>query len=237
MNSSLEESLIKFHQVTKKFGANTLIQNVSFSLKKNTLTTLIGPNGAGKTTIVRLMLGLDRPTRGEIFIDPKMKIGYVPQKLYPNFDLPITVQNFLDLFAPNSLNIKIKEIYDFIDLAKIKNQDISNLSGGEFQKLVLASTILNLPDLVVLDEPIQSLDVTSQQEFYHIINYIIKNHNITVFMISHDLFTVMKNSDQVICLNGHICCSGVPDQLTPNSDFSKVLSSLGFYAHNHDHKH
>ncbi|MFY9589198.1 ATP-binding cassette domain-containing protein [Rickettsia endosymbiont of Halotydeus destructor] len=233
----MENHLIEFRNVSKKFGNKLPIHNISFTIKKNNITTLIGPNGAGKTSIVRLMLGLDKPTSGEIIINSKLKIGYVPQKFNPAIDLPITVKNFLDLLAPNNKNNKLKELVTFINLDKLKDSDISELSGGQFQKLVLAAAILSEPNLIILDEPIQSLDVASQQEFYQIINHIKKNLDITVFMISHDLFTVMKNSDQVICLNGHICCSGVPNELTPNSDFSNVLSSLGFYTHHHDHKH
>lgn len=233
----MQESIIEFHNVSKKFGKKLPINNVSFTVKRNNITTLIGPNGAGKTTIVRLMLGLEKPTSGKIVTDPKLKIGYVPQKFTLSSDLPITVGKFLDLLAPNNLENDIKEIHSFIDLEHLKNQEISTLSGGQFQKIVLASSLLNKPDLIILDEPLQSLDVTSQQEFYQLINLLRKKLNITIFMISHDLFTVIKNSDQVICLNGHICCSGTPNAITPNSDFSNALSSLGFYTHHHDHKH
>lgn len=231
------QPIIEFHNVSKKFGNKLPINNISFTVKKNNITTLIGPNGAGKTTIVRLMLGLEKPTSGEIIIDPRLKIGYVPQKFNLSSDLPITVKKFLDLLAPNNLANDIKEIHSFIDLERLKDQEISTLSGGQFQKIVLASSLLSKPDLIILDEPLQSLDVTSQQEFYQLISLIRKKLDITVFMISHDLFTVIKNSDQVICLNGHICCTGTPNAITPNSDFSNALSSLGFYTHHHDHKH
>ncbi|WP_341791664.1 metal ABC transporter ATP-binding protein [Rickettsia endosymbiont of Gonocerus acuteangulatus] len=231
------QPIIEFHNVSKKFGNKLPINNVSFTVKKNNITTLIGPNGAGKTTIVRLMLGLEKPTSGEVIINPKLKIGYVPQKFNLSSDLPITVKKFLDLLAPNNITNDIKEIHSFIDLERLKDQEISTLSGGQFQKIVLASSLLSKPDLIILDEPLQSLDVTSQQEFYQLISLTRKKLDITVFMISHDLFTVIKNSDQVICLNGHICCTGTPNAITPNSDFSNALSSLGFYTHHHDHKH
>lgn len=233
----MESPVIEFRNVSKKFGSKLPINNISFSVKKNNVTTLIGPNGAGKTTVVRLMLGLEKPTSGEIIIDPKLKISYVPQKFDLSLDLPITVKKFLDLLIPNNLNYDIKEINSFIDLENLQDQEVSKLSGGQFQKIILASSLLSKPDLIILDEPVQSLDVTSQQEFYHLINLVRKKLKITIFMISHDLFTVIKNSDQVICLNGHICCTGTPNAITPNSDFSNALSSLGFYTHHHDHKH
>lgn len=229
--------LVEFNNVSKKFGKNSPINNVSFSIRKGEITALIGPNGAGKTTIARLMLGLETPSIGNIIIDPSLKIGYVPQKLDFALSLPITAEKFLYLLAGHNISKDRQDLFNFIDFASYNHNDISELSGGQFQKLILIATLLNNPDLIILDEPTQSLDVASQQEFYRIINQIKTNLNITIFMISHDLFTVMKNSDQVICLNGHICCSGKPNDLEHDQDFIKSLSSIGFYIHHHDHKH
>lgn len=240
--SDQEISLIEFRNVSKYFGQKVLLENISFSVNSGNITTLIGPNGAGKTTIAKLILGLERPSSGEIIIKPNLKIGYVPQKLNFGTDLPITVESFLQLLVPKQPKLYAdnnveKEIGSLIDLDNLRKQDISSLSGGQFQKLILTATLLNNPDLIILDEPTQSLDVTSQQEFYQAINEIKKKLKITIFMISHDLFTVMKNSDQVICLNKHVCCSGKPNDLTNNQDFLDTLSSIGFYIHHHDHKH
>lgn len=232
-----ESLLIKFSNVSKRFGTSTPLSNVSFTVKKGEVTTLIGPNGAGKTTIARLILGLDRPSAGTIDIHTNLKIEYVPQKLDFAINLPITAEKFLYLLTTNKAQENWQELFDFVKLENYKDQDISELSGGQFQKLILAATLLNNPDLIILDEPTQSLDATSQQEFYQLITQIKKRFNITIFMISHDLFTVIKNSDQVICLNGHICCSGKPNELAQNPDFLTALSSIGFYIHNHDHKH
>ncbi len=244
ISHSEDSVLIKFSNVSKHFGVKTPITNVSFTVKKGEVTTLIGPNGAGKTTIARLMLGLESPSTGTITIPSNLKIGYVPQKLAPKLDFsanfPITAEKFLSSLTTNSTNYSKntwQELFDFVKLDNYKNQDISELSGGQFQKLILAATLLNKPDLIILDEPTQSLDVTSQQEFYQIINQIKKSLDITIFMISHDLFTVIKNSDQVICLNGHICCSGKPNDLTQNQEFLKTLSAIGLYTHQHDHTH
>lgn len=230
-------NLVEFINVSKSFGQKSLLSEISFAVKKYEITTLIGPNGAGKTTVARLMLGLDKATSGHIIIAPDLKIGYVPQKLDLSLDLPITAEKFFNLLAKNYNSDDYKNIKNFIDIDKYKYHEISSLSGGEFQKLFLAATLLNNPDLIILDEPIQFLDVTSQQEFYRIINKIRREFKLTVFMISHDLFTVMKNSDQVICINGHICCSGKPNDVTQNKEFLSTLSSIGFYTHHHDHKH
>ncbi len=230
-------TLVEFCNVSKRFGNKSLIDNVSFSIKKGDLTTLIGPNGAGKTTIAKLILGLEPISSGKILISPNLKIGYVPQKLNFSSAMPITVQSFLNLLAPTASNIRPPSLINFSDFNNLKDKDISKLSGGQFQKLMLTATLLNNPDFLILDEPTQSLDVTSQQEFYRLIERIRNDLQITIFMISHDLFTVMRNSDQVICLNGHICCSGRPRELTNNQDFIDTLSMIGLYVHHHDHKH
>lgn len=229
--------LVEFSNVSKRFGSKSLIDNVSFSINKGDLTTLIGPNGAGKTTIAKIILGLQQVSSGKVIIRPNLKIGYVPQKLDFNLSMPINVQTFLALLAPAPVNLLHYHLINFCDFDRLKDKDISNLSGGQFQKLMLTATLLNDPDFLILDEPTQSLDATSQQEFYRLIEKIKNILQITIFMISHDLFTVMKNSDQVICLNGHICCSGPPNDLTKNQEFIDSLSSIGLYVHHHDHSH
>ena len=166
-----------------------------------------------------------------------IKIGYVPQKLDFSFNIPMTAKGLLKTLAPDGIDYNLINLEEFTGYNKIKNKDISNISGGELQKLLLVGTLMSKPDLLILDEPTQFLDVTSQQEFYQILRELKEKLEITIFMISHDLFTVMKNSDQVICLNGHVCCSGKPTDLDTNSDFKNALSEIGVYVHNHDHKH
>lgn len=230
--------VVIFQDVSKKFGSHSLIDNVSFEVESGSLTTLIGPNGAGKTTIARLMLGLEKPTSGNITTASGLKFGYVPQKLDFNQSLPLTSEAFVKLIAPAySCRAPLDSATSLIDIESIKDKDISTLSGGQFQKLLLTATLLSKPDVLILDEPLQSLDAGSQQEFYRVIDSMIKQHNTTVFMISHDLFTVMRNSHQVICLNRHICCSGKPGDLNNKQEFIDALSVIGVYSHHHDHKH
>ncbi len=230
-------NVVAFHAVCKKLATKHLLEDVSFSIQRGQLTTLIGPNGAGKTTIAKLILGLETPTNGKIIIDRKLKIGYVPQKLRFSQSIPITAGKFLSLLARNSNTENYPEIIEFIDFNSLKNKDVAELSGGQLQKLALAAALLNQPDFIILDEPTQSLDISSQQRFYKLIEEIKTRLQLTIFIISHDLFTVMKNSDQVICLNGHVCCSGKPSDIAGNQDFIKALSSIGFYTHQHDHQH
>ncbi len=230
--------LVEFKSLSKSFKNNKLVENVSFKLKKGEITTLIGQNGAGKTTLTKMLLGLEGYDSGEIHIKENINIGYVPQNLDLNFDMPIRSKELLKRLANVSyIDYDSFILKDFLDFRKIKNEDLSNISRGQLQKLILAGTLMQKPDLIVLDEPTQYLDVQSQQEFYLILKHLKEKHGITIFMVSHDLFTVMKNSDQVICLNKHVCCSGKPVDIKDNNIFKNALSEIGVYIHNHDHKH
>lgn len=230
-------TLVEFKSLSKSFHKKVLVDNISFKLNKGEITTLIGQNGVGKTTLAKIILGKEKYNSGELFIKPNIKIGYVPQKLDFSFNIPMTAKGLLKTLAPDGIDYNLINLEEFTGYNKIKNKDISNISGGELQKLLLVGTLMSKPDLLILDEPTQFLDVTSRQEFYQILRELKEKLEITIFMISHDLFTVMKNSDQVICLNGHVCCSGKPTDLDTNSDFKNALSEIGVYVHNHDHKH
>jgi zinc transport system ATP-binding protein len=230
-------TLVEFQSVSKIFGKKTLLDGVSFKLIKGQITTLIGQNGAGKTTIAKMIIGLEKPTSGNIIIKDKINIGYVPQKLDFAFNMPVTCRGLLEMLSTSGVDNEIFELTGFLDYQGIKDKDISAISAGQLQKLLLAGTLMNKPDLVILDEPIQFLDVASQQQFYKVITGIKEKIGLTVFMISHDLFTVMRNSDQVICINGHVCCSGKPTDLNENVDFKNALSEIGVYLHSHDHDH
>lgn len=233
------QTLIELKSLSKSFGGNLLVDNVSFKLNKGEITTLVGQNGTGKTTLAKIILGLEKYNKGELIIKDGLKIGYVPQKLDFGFSMPLTAKDLLKLLAPgkNIEEVADFELINFINYKKIKNRDISKISGGELQKLMLAGTLMNKPDLIILDEPTQFLDVTSQQNFYLLLKSLKEKLGLTIFMISHDLFTVMKNSDQVLCINKHICCSGKPTELDSDANLKNALSEIGVYIHNHDHKH
>jgi zinc transport system ATP-binding protein len=230
-------TLVELKSLSKKFGNNLLLENVSFKLNKGEITTLIGQNGAGKTTLARIILQLESYDSGKLNLAKNLRMGYVPQKLDLSFNMPMTSQILLKTLSGKRNLKQDSSLAHFFDFEQIKNHDLSKLSGGQLQKLVLAGTIMSNPDLLILDEPTQFLDLASQQEFYRILSRLKTERGITVFIISHDLFTVMKNSDQVICLNGHVCCSGKPAEIDSNLDFKNALSEIGVYIHHHDHKH
>lgn len=228
--------VVKFSNVSKKIQNLTLLDNVSFDIMPGEITTLIGQNGAGKTTIAKMILNLDKPDTGDIILQSNIKIGYIPQKLDFSFNMPMTCRVLLKILVGGKIDKNIIDLDLFVDYIKIKNKDISEISGGQLQKLLLVGALLAKPDLLILDEPTQFLDVTSQQKFYHILNIFKERFKTTIFMISHDLFTVMKKSDQVICLNKHVCCSGKPSSLQGN-ELQNMLSEIGIYVHHHDHNH
>lgn len=229
--------LVEIKNLSKKFNDNILLDDISFKLNKGEVTTLIGQNGAGKTTIAKIILGLETYDSGNLYIADQITIGYVPQILDLSFNMPITVCYIIELLAGKKNYSKALLMECFPEFEQLKNKDLAQISGGQLQKLLLAGTIISQPELIILDEPTQFLDVTSQQEFYALIGKIKTRLGITVFMISHDLFTVMKNSDQVICLNKHVCCTGKPAELYDDDNFKHALSEIGFYVHHHDHKH
>ncbi|NRB11521.1 MAG: metal ABC transporter ATP-binding protein [Rickettsiaceae bacterium] len=232
-----KDILVEFKSVSKHFDNRTLLDNINFTLTKGEITTLIGQNGVGKTTIARIILGLEEVAKGQVILRDNLKIGYVPQKLDFFFNMPLTCEGLMDMLAVNKLSNEVLSLTKFINYEKIRKTDIAKISSGQLQRLLLSGVIMDKPDLLILDEPTQFLDVNSQQEFYSILNELKKKLGMTIFMISHDLFTVMKNTDHVICLNGHVCCSGRPTELNKNVDFKNALSEIGVYIHNHDHRH
>lgn len=226
------EKFISFDNVSHSYESRLVIDQVCFSLEPKTVTTLVGPNGAGKTTIAKLLLGIEIPKKGSIH-KADIKTAYAPQDIKFNSNLPIMTMNFLKYMAPEyKLSPLCKDILDFMHFDKIKTQDVSSLSGGQRQRLLLACAMLKSADLFVLDEPTQALDISSQEEFYSLLDKMRIIMKSTIFIISHDLFNVMKKSDQVLCLNHHICCQG-----SPTHTVIKGIESLGFYSHHHDHKH
>lgn len=233
--------LIILKNVYVNFSNRSILSNISFSLIPNHIITLIGPNGAGKSTLIRVILGLIRPNSGNIIRSPNISIGYVPQKLYLNNLLPITVERFMRLSKKKN-NVNILKILKRVKAESLKHYPLQKLSGGEMQRILLARALLNNPNLLVLDEPVQGVDVMGQLDLYELINQIRSEIQCSILMVSHDLNFVMAKTDYVICLNKHICCSGTPKVLLKNLEFIslfglKRIKELAIYQHNHDHIH
>lgn len=218
-----------------------LVRGVTMIVEPGEIVTLIGPNGSGKSTTAKMALGVLEPDEGSAHQHNNLKIGYVPQKLSIDWTLPLTVQRFMRLTS----QIEQNEIESALDLTRtlhLSNSEVRTLSGGEFQRVLLARAIACNPDLLVLDEPVQGVDFNGETELYELIRNIREELHCGILLISHDLHVVMAATDRVICLNGHVCCSGTPSSVATSPEYkalfgARVASELAIYQHNHDHEH
>ncbi len=229
-----ELKLFQLNNVSFQKERNRIVDKISFSLEKNQLATIIGPNGAGKTTILKLIIGSINPTSGNVWKYKKLKIGYVPQKLNLSSFLPIRVSEFLTL---NKLTID-KELVELIKIESLLNHSFSNLSGGELQRVLLARSLAIKPNLLILDEPDQNLDLMGQNEFFDLIERVHKKYNLATLIVSHNLNMVMAKTTKVYCINKHICCAGKPEVIKNDPKFTEIFGKkLAIYEHQHNHKH
>ena len=238
---SPETCLVELCGISKSFGSKNIVSNVSFSVHRGQIVTLIGPNGAGKSTVMRLALSLLKPDEGKVILAKNIIIGYMPQNINIDASLPLSVLEFLNL-RPKTTREECKKALESVGAIHCLLSPIQAVSGGEMQRILLARAILGKPDLLVLDEPVQGVDINGQESIYRIISDLKDNLNCGVLMISHDLHLVMSGTDHVICLNNHICCSGMPSQIQDAPEYRALLGSAvgkGFslYKHNHDHHH
>jgi zinc transport system ATP-binding protein len=217
-----------------------ILDAVSLELRQDEIVTLIGPNGAGKTSLVRILLGLKKASCGEIYTRPGIKIGYVPQKLHIDPVLPLRVRDFL-LTAGRFDQASLIRALEEVGMQHLLTTAVQALSGGELQRVLLARALLHQPDVLVLDEPAQGVDIIGQQALYQTIKHIRERHACGILMVSHDLHLVMASADQVICLNKHICCTGHPDDVSAHPEYLKIfgqaMEGLAPYSHHHDHSH
>ncbi len=239
------ELLAESEDVDFYIADRRIIESVSAQIHRREILTLIGPNGSGKTTFIRLLLGLIEPSSGTVKRKRGLTIGYVPQKLHIEPSLPLTVGRFLKFGVSRGPNRQIGQrvkVLEEVGAPNLMNSSIHNLSGGELQRVMLARALLRDPDLLVLDEPVQGVDVTGQAEIYDLITRIRDQRGCGIVMVSHDLHLVMASTDTVICLNHHVCCAGQPEAVTRDPAFSdifgaEVAAKLTVYHHRHDHVH
>ena len=241
MTPAARDVLVEGRNLTVQLGGREILRNVSLSVRRGEVITLIGPNGAGKSTLVRVVLGLLKPNSGTILRRPNIRVGYMPQQLTLDRDLPMTVWRFLKLSGVSARD-RLSEVLEEVGAAYTANQAVQELSGGEFQRVLLARALLRRPDLLVLDEPVRSVDVTGQAELYDLIGKLRYSYGCGVFMVSHDLHLVMAATDEVICLNQHVCCAGTPESVSRHPEYfalfgPAIAQSLAVYTHAHDHSH
>ena len=238
---SIEKNiLVKLNNAGFKQNQKWLVKGVSLQVEKGKIVTLIGPNGSGKSTTAKIALGLFKNIEGEVEKYTN-NIGYVPQKISIDWTLPLRVKDFM-LLTENLRDDTVDEALSMTGVSHLKDKNLGNLSGGEFQRVLLARAISKKPELLVLDEPVQGVDFTGEIALYELIKKISEKLNCGILLISHDLHTVMSATDHVVCLNGHVCCSGTPIAVAKNNEYKALFGeqaaqTLSIYEHKHDHVH
>jgi len=233
--------LLNARDISLQYNQRQVLQNISLTLNTRQIVTLIGPNGAGKTSLVKIVLGLVPPTSGEIERLEGIRIGYMPQRLQVDQSMPVSVSRFLSLGA-NARADRIDDALKEVGASVLKDSQLFALSGGELQRVLLARALIQEPQLLVLDEPAQGVDVNGQAELYRLIADIRDRHGCGILLVSHDLHLVMSATDEVICLNQHVCCHGHPEQVSNDPAYlelfgKKDAETLAVYTHHHNHSH
>ena len=239
MSSNLN-ILVKLNNTGLCINDKWLVKGVSLQVEKGKIVTLIGPNGSGKSTTAKIALGIYKKIDGSVE-KYTTKIGYVPQKISIDWTLPLRVNDFM-LLTDSISNDSIDEALSLTGVIHLKDKNLGDLSGGEFQRVLLARAISKKPELLVLDEPVQGVDYTGEIALYELIKKISDKLNCGILLISHDLHTVMTATDHVVCLNGHVCCSGSPIDVAKNNEYKALFGEqasqiLSRYEHRHDHVH
>lgn len=234
-------ALVTLDGIGLRFGAEPVLTDVNLALEPGRIVTLIGPNGSGKTTLVRLTLGLLQPGTGRVWRKPSLRIGYVPQRVDLDDTFPLTVARYLKL-ARQVDGAAIGKALSEVGAAHVADRPLQRLSGGELRRVLLARALLGKPDLLVLDEPAAGVDVTGQTELYDLIRRTRDRLGCGVLLVSHDLHLVMAATDEVICLNHHICCRGAPEAVSRHPEYlslfgAEAAGAFALYHHSHDHRH
>jgi zinc transport system ATP-binding protein len=231
------KTIVKVSHVAFSIGRTEILADINLKVNKGDVVTIIGPNGAGKSTLLRIILGLIKPTSGEALIREKTTIGYMPQKLTLDPSLPITVDYFLRL-SSQKIKLSVEDALDSVGATRLQNASMHDLSGGEFQRVLLARAIMSLPDLLVLDEPVQGVDISGQQALYELLAQIRKRWGCAMVIVSHDMHMVFSASDQVVCLNKHVCCQGRPEAIIKDPEYKSLFGPVvAPYKHDHSHDH
>jgi len=235
------QPLLQMSNVDLIIGQKLLLQQINLSISKGEILTVIGPNGAGKTTLLRVALGLLKPSTGAVQKASGLNIGYMPQRLHIDPTFPLTVKRLLSLACQGDPT-PIIPLLEEVGAAHVYDSSMQTLSGGELQRVLLARALMREPDLLVLDEPVQGVDVHGQVELYQLISRIRDQRGCAVLMVSHDLHLVMAATDQVLCLNQHICCSGTPESVSNHPAFAELfgpgaVQHMAVYVHDQNHHH
>ncbi len=234
-------ALIKTHDLSLAYGSRTVLHDVNIAISRGEIVTIVGPNGSGKSSLLRALIGAIKPAQGNVVRADGLRIGYVPQSLSIDSTLPLTVARFLNLPARVSADVARAALID-AGVPELAERQLGALSGGQFQRVLLARALLQSPDILILDEATQGLDQPGAARFYQQIEAVRQSRGCAVLMVSHDLHVVMAASDRVLCLNGHVCCEGTPEVVADAPEYRALFGTgtqgaLALYRHDHDHDH
>ena len=237
----MSDALITLNNISLSHNGKNVLDDVSFKLHEGEFITLIGPNGAGKSSLIKVLLGVIKQDSGDITYTDNIRLGYTPQTFSANPFIPISVKDFLSLNQKLDSEFMLKT-FELTGVKDLLKSPLKNLSGGELQKVLLTRALLNKPNVLILDEPAQNLDVDGQMQLYKLIQDIHQQQNCAVLMVSHDLHRVMKESTQVLCLYHHICCEGLPESILKDEKFNDLFADqindlMATYEHHHNHHH
>ncbi len=236
-----KDTLVALNNAGLSISNKWLVREVTMSVRAGEIVTLIGPNGSGKSTTAKMALGIMAPSEGDVYRKEDARISYVPQRLSIDWTMPLRVDRFISL-TRFSTKKEIKKVLSMTETEHLCDAEVRTLSGGEFQRVLLARAIACSPQFLVLDEPVQGVDFNGEIALYKLIEKIRNELNCGIILISHDLHVVMSSTDRVICLNGHVCCSGTPAVVATEPEFralfgDRAANELAFYKHHHDHEH
>ncbi len=235
------DALISARSLELARGGRAILQGIDIDIRAGEIVTVIGPNGAGKTTLVRVLLGLETPDAGAIVRKEGLAVGYAPQRFDVDRAIPLTVARFVSMGRRASAE-QIARVLGHVGAGALAERQLSELSGGELQRVILARALIREPALLVLDEPVRGVDYAGEAELYTLISRLRSENGFGVLLVSHDLHVVMAQSDRVICLNRHVCCSGVPESVAQHPEYARLFGpqaarAFGLYHHQHDHRH
>lgn len=238
----MNEMLVTLQNIQLTIEQRPVLRDIYLQVARGEIVTLIGPNGSGKSSLVKIVVGLLKASTGQRQLAPQLRMGYMPQSLKLDKSLPLTVRHFLQLSRTKPSPIELLIALNDVGAEPLLEQSVHTLSGGEWQRVLLARALLQKPDLLVLDEPMQGVDLTGQEELYNLIALLPQKYQCGVLMVSHDLHLVMAATDRVICLNSHICCQGHPESVTNHPEYLRLFGvqgskGLAVYSHHHDHQH
>ncbi len=234
-------SLIQAIDLAVDYAQAAVLNDINFHISAGEIVTIVGPNGSGKSTLIRALLGVVKPSRGSVRRQPGLRIGYIPQKLAIDSAMPLTVSRFLSL-PKRPPKYEMEQVLTRVGAEGLYERQMTTLSGGQFQRVLLARALMGMPDILILDEPTQGLDQPGVAAFYQLIDDLRQEIGCAILLVSHDLHVVMSASDRVICLNGHVCCEGSPQVVSAAPEYREMFGigtkgALALYRHEHDHHH